>query len=225
VGFVNFPSPTPIFPVLPPLAWSVHKKPIMASRVTTAVSGRDNQLACAVYPRWEFTLIYSGSSWLRDETQNSELYDPLAGFTEFQQLSGLFLQCLGKYGEFYYLDPDDNSRAGQVVGQTNGTTSLFQLYYTWGSGPFIPPFTAPVTGIKTLKAVYFNNEVISPSLYEMDPTNTKIQFFSPPGGGATITADFIFYYRCSFSDDQLDFSQWEKNLWENKETRFESVKQ
>ena len=224
MSFINYPMPTPVFPTLPPLSWSVHKKPIMASRVTIGASGRENQLACAVYPRWSFILTYGTSSWLRDQTQNIIPYAPLGGFTELEQLSGLFLSCLGSYGEFYYSDPDDNSRFGQLVGVGNFIQTTFPLFVSWGAGPFTPGFVFPVGGISSLDAVYVNGTLVSPTIYHLDATNTQLIFTSIPPPSGTITANFHFYYRCRFLDDNLTFSQWEKNLWESKEVRFESVK-
>lgn len=225
MSFINYPSPTPIFPVLPPLSWSVHKKPIMSSNVVTATSGRETQLARAVYPRWAFVLNYAGASWLREQTQNIVVDAELAGFTEFEQISALFLKCLGAYGEFYYSDPSDNSRLTQDVAVANGLTDTFQLYYTWGNGPFAPGFFAPVTGVQSIDAVYFNGLLQNPITYTVDATNTKLVFVGgSPISGTLITCSFHFYFRCRFLDDQANYSQWAKNLWENKEVRFESVK-
>lgn len=214
----------PIFPVLLPLAWSVHKKPIMASRVITAVTGRETQLAAAAYPRWAFTLTYGGSSWLREQTQNI-IPDPTKfGFTEFEQLSALFIFCQGPYGEFYYEDPDDNSRLKAPIGNGNGLTTSFPIYVPWGFGPLSPSFFYPVGGVKTIDTVYFNGIIQPTSAYGLDATKTQLNFASAPSFGTIITADFYFYFRCRFLDDHLDFSQWAQNLWECPEVRFESVK-
>lgn len=222
--FVDFPTPTPIFPVLPPLAWSVHKKPILASRVYTGSSGRDLQLACAVFPRWSFILTYGGSSWLREQTQNITPDTTLAGFTELEKLSGLYLACKGPYGEFYYEDPDDNSRLNQGEGVGNGVATTFPVYVNFGFGPFSQPFYYPVGGVKAIGTVYFDGVPISPTLYSLDATNTQLIFVSAPGNGVVITMDFLFYFRCRFLDDNLDFYQFDRNLWEGREVRFESVK-
>jgi len=224
VAYIFFPSPTPVFPVLPPLAWPVHKKPLLASRATKAATGRSTKLACAVFPRWAFTLTYGGNSWLRDQTQNIVPDPTLSGYTELEQLSGLFLACRGSYGEFYYNDPDDDSRLAQLVATANGTSTTYPLYYSWGSGPFTPAFYAPVGGINTIDAVYFNGVAQSPSDYTTDATNTQLVFASAPTAGVVITADFHFYFRCRFLDDTMVFSQFAKNKWEVKEVRFESVK-
>ena len=161
---------------------------------------------------------------MREQTQNIVVDTALAGKVELEQLSGLFLACRGSYGEFYYTDPDDSSRSAQLVGYGDTATTTFPLFFSWGSGPFTPAFRSPVGGISFLDAVYFNGVVQSPSLYTLDATNTQIVFSPAPGRGISITADFHFYYRCRWADDNLDFSEWGLNLWENKETRFESVK-
>jgi hypothetical protein len=223
MSFINFPSPTPIFPVLPPLAWSVHKKPILGSREYIAASGREVQLATAVYPRWAFTLTYGGNSWLRDQTQNIVPDFTLAGFTELQQISQLFLACRGAYGEFFYSDPEDNSRKGQVLGTYTGNiTSTYIVMSTWGSGPFSPNLSFPVGSVNVLSAVYVGGNLVSPTDYSLDATGTKLNISTRYSG--TLTIDFSFYYRCRFLDDYMNYSQFAQNLWETKEVRFESVK-
>lgn len=228
MSFINFPSPTPIFPVLSPLAWSVKKTPSILAKPSRAVSGREVQILRAVYPRFEFTLTYGGEAWLREQTQNITPYAPLSGDVELAKLSGLFMQCLGAKGEFYYDDPDDDSRLAQAVGVGNGIQTTFPLFFSWGTGPFSPSLTLPVLGINTIDAVYFNG-VRQFSGFSLDSTNTKLVFSSPPGlvgiVGPTITADFHFYWRCRFLADLEEYEQWAKNLWENRELKFQSVKQ
>jgi hypothetical protein len=109
------------------------------------------------------------------------------------------------------------------VGVANGTQTTFPLYYTWGSGPFTPSFTAPVTGIDTIDSVYINDVIQAPDTYGPDATNTMLVFTTAPVAG-NITADFHFYYRCRFLDDEMLYSQWARNLWEVKQVQFESVK-
>ena len=229
MSYINFPSPTPVFPTLAPLAWSRNKKPMMASKTWTSASGREVQIARAVFPTWKFTLVYGGDSWLRDQTQNIVPYLPLTGKTEFEHLCGLYLQCLGPYGEFYYQDPDDNSRLNQSAGIGDGLTTNFPLTFTWGQGPFNPPMALPVQGLISIDNVYFNGgSPISPSLYTIDASNTELQFYTAPGLypalGPTITADFHFYFRCRFDEDKQEYEEWALNLWENKTVKFQSVK-
>lgn len=225
MAFINFPSPTPVFPALSPLAWSVNKVPFNEKTLTEkAISGNEYFILRQVIPRWEFTLRYGGDSWLRDQTQNTTPYGPLSGHVELEQLAGLFLACLGSYGEFYYSDPDDNSRSGQGVAQADGVKTTFPVFFHWGTGPFTPTAYYPVTGIQSMDTVYFNGSPISPTLYTLDSTNTKLVFTSPPSAGTVIAADFHFYFRCRFLNDVEEFEQWAYNLWEKKELKFQSVK-
>ncbi len=151
MAFINFPNPTPIFPKLPPQAWSVHKEPsFVKTPVATAISGREYQIARQTIPRWLFTLTYGGDAWLRDQTENASPYGPLAGCTELETIAGLYVACLGAYGEFYFEDPEDNSRLNQAVGVAVTGTFLYPLFFQWGNGPFTPPALYPVGGIKTL---------------------------------------------------------------------------
>lgn len=223
MSFTNFPLPVPVFPTLPPLAWSVHKEPSYKSTVTKAISGKETQLIRAVYPRWEFTLTYGEDSWLREQTQNIVPDLRFSGVRELEQLSGLFLQCLGAYGEFYYLDPEDNSRIINL-GTGDGTTTTYQLFYTWGTGPFSPVFTAPVSGVQSIVSVYLDGVLQDPDSYILDSTNTKLVFSVAPTKGQVIIVDFVFYFRCRFLADTENYEQWALNLWENKELKFQSVK-
>lgn len=224
MSFIFYPTPTPIFPVLPPLAWSVHKKYMMGSRATIGATGRENKLACAVYPRWTFTLTYGGNSWLREQTQNIVPDPTLTGLTELEQLTSLFLICKGAYGEFYYSDPEDNSRLAEGIAIADGITTQFPLYITWDYAPVTPGISVIVSGIQSVDAVYFNGVLQSSGLYTIDSTKTLLVFTNPPANGVIITADFHFYFRCRFLDDTMSFSQFDRNLWEVKEVRFETVK-
>lgn len=223
MGFINFPSPTPLFPVLSPLTWSRNKEPSQNTETNVAISGREYQIARQVYPRWLFTLRYGGDSWLRDQTQNTIPQAPL-GYTEFTQLSGLFLQCLGSYGEFFYTDPDDSSRLAVPCGVTDGASTTYKLYYTWGTGPFTPALTIPVGGVNTIDVLYLNGIAQNPLSYSLDATATQVVFNSPPSAGLAITIDLHFYFRCRFMEDGNQFEEWSKNLWENKELKIMSVK-
>lgn len=224
MSFITFPNPVPVFPTLAPETWSVHKVPSFTSTSTRAITGRESQCVRAVFPRWEFTLKYGDDSWLRDQTQNIVPNPKLAGDTELEQISGLFLACLGSYGEFYYNDPDDNSRLAATLGKGDGSTTTFLVYYPWGNGPYAAPFMAPVGGLISVDKIYFNGSPISAALYSIDSTNTKIVFVSAPANGTVITIDFHFYFRCRWSDDMQQYSQWALNLWEYKQCKFKSVK-
>ena len=224
MAFTNFPVPTPVFPALPSQAWSVIRKPSQKTEVTIGITGRECQVARQVFPLWEFNLTFGGDAWLRDQTQNQTPYGPEAGFTELQQLSGLFLACQGSYGEFYFNYPDDNSRLGMPGGTTVAGLLTYPLYFIWGTGPLTPPVYLPVQGINTLDAAYLDGTPLSPTAYGPDSTNTQITLTSDPGSGHILTVDLHFYYRCRFLEDMEEYDAWAYNLWQNKTLKFRSVK-
>jgi hypothetical protein len=177
-----------------------------------------------VYPRWSFILSYGGDSWLREQTQNILPDYTKQGLTELQQISSLFLACKGAYGEFYYDDPEDDSRLSAYLGQYSYFGSqTYPILVSWGYGPTNPSLTYPVGGINVITNVYVNGSVIPTANWALDSTRTQLYITGVANSGQ-VRADFTFYYRCRFLDDTLAFSQFAQNLWETKEVRFESVK-
>jgi hypothetical protein len=208
--------PIYLYPQLPTLSFSIHKMPTFATIVSTHVSGREVTSPQQAYPLWEYTLTYEV---LRDQTQNQSIWQPNAPFTELEQIAGLFLQCNGQYGWFYFDDFTDDSRASSYVAVADGITSVFTVSRAFG--PL--GFSEPVGGINQLTAVYFNGVSQSPSLYAV--LGNQIVFNSAPSAGVVITADFTFWYLCRFLEDQQDYEQFYYNLWTLKTCKFRSVKQ
>lgn len=217
----TFPNPVPLMPTLN--GFSVHKKPTFATIVQTAVSGREVTSAQQAYPLWEFELTYEV---LREITQNQTPYQNNSPFTEFQQISELFLACNGQYGRFYYNDPSDNSRFAQELGVGDGTTTNFPIVRTWGSGALA--FPEQVGGLNSTEpyVVYLNGTPVSESgNWSISSDNRTLQFVTAPSAGQIVTMDFFFYYLCRFIEDIEDFEQFYTNLWALKALKFRSVKQ
>lgn len=225
MSFINYPNPTPLFPELAVQGWSFHKIPSFTSTSTKATTGREVQLIRSVYPRWEFTISYSGDSWLREQTQNITPYAPLAGKVELEQVSGLFVQCLGDYGEFYFNDPADNSRTGSLTGfMPVNSVATIPLFFQWGDGPYNPPMMLPVQGIASIDKVVVGPSILTSGRYSVDATNTQIVIDATGLPGGNVVVDFHFYYRCRFLASFDEYEEWAANLWQNKELKFQSVK-
>jgi hypothetical protein len=218
MSFINFPSPTPIFPALYSQAWSVHIRPTWATASCVFVNGSERRAARAAFPLWEFELTYEG---MRDQTLNATPYEQYAGELDFQQIAGLFMMCEGDYGEFYYEHPDDNSRAAGFIGNADGVLADFVIlkWYNNFAGGY--QGVDPIGGINQLTSVYFNGTPVT-SGYSV--SGQILHFAIPPGAGIAVSADFSFYYRCRFTDNKQQYSQFLKDLWEYKVCRFRSVK-
>ena len=229
MSFVPFPNPTPLFPQLPGRGWSVHKRPTWASNVSVHINGREKVAARQAFPLWEFELTHEV---LREQTQNIIPYQNLAGFTELEQLSELFLSCYGQYGEFYYEDLDDNSRAQQVIGVGNGLQNRFSIFRSWGSqGAFGNLLTLDLVAALNNNHpinVYINGALQNPSTYALTnfaSTYAYLIFTTfVPSMHTVITMDFYYYYRCRFIEDIHDYNQFYKNLYELRSCKFRTVK-
>ncbi len=108
-----------IFPALPGLGWSFHKKPTFSTRVASHVSGREVRAPLYSQGLYEFEATVEG-------LDSGTAYPGLAA-NSLQSLMGLYIQCQGKFGTFLYVDPIDNTEIGQVLGAGDGITTAFTL--------------------------------------------------------------------------------------------------
>jgi len=211
---------TPIFPSLP-FGFSVHKRPTFSSVVLTAVTGREVGSARQGFPLWEFELTFE---ILRDQTLNivPDLY--LSPYAEFRQAAGAFMEAKGQVGEFFFNDPSDNSRSGQLLGRGDGIKTVFRFVRDWGTG--LLAFAEPVGGVNTLGVIniYVNGVITAPGVdWTIDSTQRNVILTSAPGSGVPV-ADFSFFYRCRFLEDSNDFEQFFSNRWTLKALKFRSIK-
>ena len=220
MAYINFPSPTPVFPALPTLGWNVKKTPVWSATTALSVSGREKRAARQCFPVWEFELTYE---FLRERTQNNPIYFPNSPYTELEQISQLFLACLGSYGEFYFEDPDDSTRAGMAIGTGDGGTTAWPVYIPYPSTQrYLTVFSAMPGAIKRVTAVYLNGSPQPAGSFSW--ADVTLTLTTPPPAGANVTADLEFYYRCHFSDDLQTYEQFFKNIWAYPSCKFSSVK-
>jgi len=201
----------PALPSLAGLAWSRHKKPGFSTRVAPHVSGREVRVALMSYPLYEFEAVYNGLA-----SSSTAAFAGL-GSSSLQNLMGFFLQLLGQAGTFLYTDPDDNSVAGQNVGVGDGATQTFLMGRTFGG------FNEPVCWVTSISNVYLNGVAQSSSAWVLTAPNS-LGFYTAPGTGVAITADFSYAFQCRFLDDQMDFEEFMSSLWRLGSMKFRSVK-
>ena len=191
-----------IFPTLPGLKWDVTKKPYFSTKIQTSVSGKESRAIDWSYPRWQFDLSYE---LLRDDATN-----------ELRTLMGFFLQRHGAFDSFLYTDPSDNYVASQSIGTGNGATTAFQLVRSLGG------FTELMKNINGAPVVRLNGTVQG-SGWTVDG-NGLVTFTTAPAAGVAVTADFSYYFRVRFLQDESEFSQFMQNLWELKKCQLVSLK-
>lgn len=228
MSFVQYPTdPLPIFPHLPVEAFPVTKRPTFAGWEHRSVTGKQYQTARQAYPNWEFDLQYTDDSWLRERTQNISLYAPNSPHVEFEALSQLFLSCFGNYGEFWYDDPEDDSRFDQPIATADGVTFSYRIMRTWGLVGSLARLE-PVGGVDLSRpiVVYLDAVPVSVSNYTVSNATggSFLTFKFVPTAGQAITMDLYFYYRCRWVEDGQQYDQWAYNLFNLGKARFRSVK-
>lgn len=214
---MSFPATVPVLPTLN--GFSVKKKPTFAATVQQAVSGREITSAQQAFPLWEFELTFEA---LQTATQNRVPYSQYSGFNlKLEQLQTVFLACSGQFSRFYYNDPTDNSRLGQVIASGDGVSPTFQIIRTIGLGN--TSLSEPVGGLNALVGYQFYVNG-TPTAVTLANFNRTITFGAAPGVGELITGDFNFFYLCRFLSDMTDFEQFLTNLWALRSLKFRSVK-
>lgn len=211
---------TAVFPALPGLGWSVTKAPRFQSRIQRAVSGRELRVLDQPNPVWSWTLKFE---ILRDAHDVRGPGGFGAGYDELRTLMGFYLEQQGAFSPFLFDDPtDDSTAATQGIINTvaggftgDGTTKTFQLARS------MPGFTEPITAPNQVGAVTVNG--ILTSGWSVDPATGILTFAVAPAAGASVAAQFTYYFRVRFADDSAEFENFMYQLWSLKQVKLQSV--
>lgn len=195
-----------VFPVLRGQSWPVVRHTLFKTLVDEALSRRVSTLALQQYPMYEWEVAFE---WLADNATPSDI----------RSIVGLYNQCQGRADTFLYRDPIFNAVVAEPFGVGDGVTLDFQLVAKFanvggaGASDIIQNFNgAP--------QIFDNGGLPNPHL--LGPSG--IVSFSPaPSPGHILTWTGAFYYRCRFSDDTLETSDFMANWWEVKSLKFRSI--
>jgi uncharacterized protein (TIGR02217 family) len=195
-----------VFPLLIGQSFLVSKKPTWSTAIATSVSGRERRSKQWSYPRWSFKVSYEV---LRDAPTTPDL----------QRLEGFFLLHGGRYQQFFFLDPGDNTVVGQQFGTGDGVTTVFRLTraMTFGGATF----SEPVGGLTGTPTIFVNGAPVA--AFTVGPYGV-ITFTSAPAAAAVLTWTGRFLFTCRFDQDDLDVSQMMTGLWSLSGLQFMSVK-
>lgn len=196
-----------IFPALPGLKFENKRYPVWKTKTHEAVSGKQQRAAMWSYPRWRYSLPFE---FLRADT----------AYRELQTLVGFFLEHRGSWDSWLYEDPEDNTVTGQGIGIGNGASRSFQLVRTYGANG--NTFAEPMTAINGAPVIKIAGVVVDPADYTVSDIGL-VTFGTAPASGS-ITADFSYYFRCHFTQDELELNEFMHQLWEAQTVEFETVK-
>lgn len=194
-----------IFPALDGLKPTTGRTPVWKTTIKEAASGKELRGSQIASPRWRYNLAY-------------EVLRENYGYTELQQIVGLFNSCRGSWDNFLFLDPDDNAVTLQQFGTGDGTTTQFQLVRSYGA------FIEPIAALNGTPVIRKSGAIqASPSDYTVN-TEGMVSFSFAPGIGEALTWTGNYYWRCRFTRDELEFDRFLEDLFEARRVEFISVK-
>lgn len=188
-----------IFPDLPSMEWKIKKSQHWNTVVQKSGSGRRKTLSLLSYPDWGIALKYL-----------------CLNQHEIEQLVGFFAMMRGRHQPFLWLDPDDFEQTGVKIGIGDGVTTGFQLLRDL-AGYAVDPVLDIVPGTLT---VYVDGAATPVDLED----DGWIELTAPPDPGSEITADFQYYWRVAFDDDDMEWTTIIDRYYETGRFKLVTVK-
>ncbi len=210
---------TTVFPTLKGRDITIDRTSMFSTRKPKAVSGKIVSIAQWASPLYQWTVTFN---FLR-----TGLFGP-STFTELEQLRGFFEKLKGAFDSFLFQDPNDNVVVGQAIANTSGLlATTYQLQRT--SGGATAPILAPNLGATFNLYV---NAVLKTQGVDYSVTDWSsgtpglVTFLAGhvPAAALPITADFSYYFPCSFDDDTMDFGRFGQNIYKLDKQTFTSLK-
>lgn len=202
-----------IFPKLIGETYPVKGRPVFDTIEQKSSSGMGVRIGKYVYPLNEWDIPYN---WVSADAAQSD----------YQTLKGFCLSVYGMMSAFLFRDPSDcsttddgtmhrrdgttlSTRTPSILATGDGTTTTFQIGRTIGG--FLEVLFDIDSTVDAPK-IYLNT-TLQASGYTISATGL-ITFASAPGSGVLVKADFNYYWRVNFAEDNPEFSQFVFNWYE-----------
>lgn len=202
---------------------NIVKTPEFGTIVQSAPNGAETRVQQRQNPVWHWSLIYD---YLYDNFISPNNTLPYAPYTDFRTLLGFFMARHGRYDDFLFTDPDDNSVGPAMLGGSPNAQAQLPLVND-GAGTYYSPvqrnigglFWEDIGALNGSIAVYANG--VSTSAYSLLGPGLAIPGYSYAGmylkwsamPTAPITAQFNYYFRVRFESDTQDFEKFLYGLW------------
>lgn len=189
-----------IYPSLPGETYPIVRTPTFSTIIQQSANGMETRAVLFVNPlsKWEIPYSFVSSN------DAAKTYFMLYGF---------FGLRFGKWDSFLFNDSEDNnsvtSNGGtpSQFGTGDGTTTQFQIGRVMGG------LLEPIHAVHTINSINING---TPTGSYTISSSGLITFSGAPGGGAVLTADFTYYWRCRFDEDSIDFENFVQHYFEVK---------
>jgi len=183
----------------PGLAWPRVKTPAFKTDVAKSDNGRAWRAGRALYPLYRIRLTFSYLS-----------------HADYKTMAAFFKARRGALDSFLFDDRDDKTVSSfQQLGTGDGTTAAFQLIRS------LDGFTEPVGPLNGTPVIRVNGTPTS--AYTADAWGL-ITFDTPPANGHVIDWTGSYYWRCNFTRDEAEFSEFMREFWEHRTCELETSK-
>ena len=193
-----------VFPFLPGREFTVSKSAAFATHVRRAASGREVRQSLQENAQWRWKISHS---FMRD----------LASKPEIQRLWGFYVSRRGRFGSFFYYDPDESAVSNYQFGVGTGSATSFVIYRPVGAAPSIE--AEPVRAFWGTPTITVNGTPTS--AFTINPWG-GIVFASPPASGAVLRWSGTPLFVCRFDDDELSAAQFARSFWSQDGLSFAS---
>lgn len=175
------------------VAYNTSKQQSWDTEVYESASGRYRSLSNQLYPKWRISVMIQP---LTDE--------------EARALMGFVSARKGGYEPFLWKDAEDYHEQGVALAKISNT--IYQAVAKFGT------YVEPVEYIENVE-VYVNGTKQNANAYSV--SNGYITFASAPASGATVTANYDYYWKVRFDDDSMGIDHIFDNI--NRSQRFKLV--
>jgi len=191
-----------VFPQLQGLSWEYTKKPIWKTLIQESTSGNETRIKLWSYPKYEIGIKYNFMT-------NQEYSDLSLTVSDYEKMLAFYNKVGGSYDDFLYEDPIENTAIAQVFGVADGITKDFQLTRTIGAES--NTWVEPVYGVKGTPVIKVGTNVVT----NYTINNFGLVSFADAPASGNISWTGSFYFRCRFLNDNLQFNQTYKEIYEN----------
>ena len=175
------------------VAYNTSKQQKWDTEVYESASGRYRSLSNQLYPKWKISV----------------LIQPLTD-AEARTLMGFVAARKGGYEPFLWKDAEDYHEQGTTLAKISNT--VYQAVAKFGD------YVEPVEYIEIVE-VYVNGTKRATNTYTV--ANGYVTFNSAPASGATVTANYDYYWKVRFDDDGMGIDHIFDNI--NRSNRFKLV--
>ena len=184
------------FPKLKKFSFTSTKKQKWNTRIQMSGSGKARSMTNQLYPQW---IISAKLLHLTREEAN--------------ELMGFAALLKGNYEPFLWLDPEDYEEKGVQLPMIS--PGVYQAVMRIGG------YAEPVDYIENV-TVYIDGAKQSSGVYSV--VNGMIKFSISPSASSKVTADYTYYWKVRFTQDEMEIQNIFVNLNDSKTFKMVSAR-